>query len=320
MPVATEDATGLRLPARLVYDMRFQPLPTGVRAARQRTRRVMLAANEIEVTLQVSSGAAVDRGGVTHKELSGKTLPPIDTTTLDPRVNVPTKGTLKDHGTYVASLALRAAPRAKVLPVRVLNEDGFGTAATAGTTTCTGATPSSQTAWLKAADGWDAKNSKSLTSDGKLYVVQTSDNTRLDLEGRQFVSFRFQGGLPAGAKVTEARLYVEHYEEAGFASGAVTLEVGGGSLTSPTTLGSLTPPILATESKEATVEWVVTQWITTGAQANDLKLVVHNRDTVGKKVKLDSVFLIVRYTTSQRRRPVPRDVGGTGRLIIRVQG
>jgi subtilisin family serine protease len=45
-------------------------------------------------------------------------------------VNKPTTGRQRGHGTMVAGVALRAAPQAHVLPVRVLNEDGVGSVAT----------------------------------------------------------------------------------------------------------------------------------------------------------------------------------------------
>lgn len=42
---------------------------------------------------------------------------------------LPTKGRVKGHGTFVAGVALLAAPDAKILPVRVLNDDGRGSTA-----------------------------------------------------------------------------------------------------------------------------------------------------------------------------------------------
>ncbi len=65
-----------------------------------------------------------------HPELSGKTLAGIDLVSSDPLVNRSTIGKERGHGTMVAGVALRAAPQAKVLPVRVLNEDGVGSIAT----------------------------------------------------------------------------------------------------------------------------------------------------------------------------------------------
>ena len=69
----------------------------------------------------------VDAG---HPELAGKTLASVDLVARDPQVNVLTTGRSRGHGTFVAGVALLAAPEAKVLPVRVLNEDGVGSVAT----------------------------------------------------------------------------------------------------------------------------------------------------------------------------------------------
>jgi thermitase len=62
----------------------------------------------------------------THPALDKKLLPGLDLIALDPQTNVPTTGTKRGHGTFVAGVALHVAPAAKVLPVRVLNDDGRG--------------------------------------------------------------------------------------------------------------------------------------------------------------------------------------------------
>lgn len=151
-----------------------------------------------------------------------------------------------------------------------------------------------QTAWLQVADGWDSKTGNTLNQDGKLQHAAASDNTWLDVEAGQRLTFRFGGGVPATARILEARLYVEHYEEDGISPNAVSLQVGGGSLSSPTIFQNRGVPTVA-QAAEAPVEWDVTPWITTGVKANDLKLVVRNGATNGKKVKIDRVFLLVRY-------------------------
>ncbi len=65
-----------------------------------------------------------------HPALAGRTQSGIDLVSSDPLVNVVTVGRSSGHGTFVAGVALLAAPASKVLPVRVLNEDGFGSVAT----------------------------------------------------------------------------------------------------------------------------------------------------------------------------------------------
>jgi hypothetical protein len=58
-----------RIEARLVYDTRSQPLSSGVRAVVQRARRVLYAADETELVLQIAPDRQVDR-----LKLSGQVL------------------------------------------------------------------------------------------------------------------------------------------------------------------------------------------------------------------------------------------------------
>ena len=53
--------TGRRLAARLVYDTSAHPLPSGVRAVMQRARRLLFAAADFEVVLQISPEAMPER-------------------------------------------------------------------------------------------------------------------------------------------------------------------------------------------------------------------------------------------------------------------
>jgi len=50
-----------RIEARLVYDTKVQPLSPGVRAVVQRARRVLYAADETELVLQIAPDRQVDR-------------------------------------------------------------------------------------------------------------------------------------------------------------------------------------------------------------------------------------------------------------------
>jgi hypothetical protein len=50
-----------RIEARLVYDTKAQPLSSGVRAVLQRARRVLYAADETELVLQIAPDRQVDR-------------------------------------------------------------------------------------------------------------------------------------------------------------------------------------------------------------------------------------------------------------------
>ncbi len=158
--------------------------------------------------------------------------------------------------------------------------------------------PQATTITLAPVDGWDQKNLKTLVSDGKLYQVQLSDNDWFGVEGGYFLSVAFQGNVPAGATVISAKLLIEHYEEDLLPVGSITWQVAGGALTSPTILQTLVPPLLFGPGAERVVEWDVTAAINTPARANDLKFVLRNTGTNGKKSLLDRVSVSVSYTVA----------------------
>lgn len=58
-----------RIEARLVYDTRSQPLSSGVRAVVQRARRVLYAADETELVLQIAPDRQADRLKLTGQVL-----------------------------------------------------------------------------------------------------------------------------------------------------------------------------------------------------------------------------------------------------------
>jgi len=147
---------------------------------------------------------------------------------------------------------------------------------------------------LYATDGWDQKNQKTLVQDSKLYLVQGSDNLWGEVEAGFFMSHEFQG-IPSSAVVESAKLYVEHHEEEGIAANPLLWAAGGGPLTNPTTLVSQNPMVLSGPAAEATVEWDVSPWIDSASRVNDLKLVVRNNASNGKKTRNDRLYVIVTY-------------------------
>lgn len=68
---------------------------------------------------------------------------------------------------------------------------------------------------LDLTDGWDSKNGTTMSSGGTLYLSQTSDNDRfqLDANSSYFASYQFDQTVPGGATIVSAKVYVEHYEE-----------------------------------------------------------------------------------------------------------
>ena len=155
--------------------------------------------------------------------------------------------------------------------------------------------PTGTTTILEIVEGWDEKNQKTLSEDEKLYIVQTSDNQWWDTEANYSNYFEFQKTIPANASIQSVKIYLEHWEEEGIGDGMVEWQIGEGSLTSPTILASQDSPKRTPESNEGVDAWDVTSLMTTAALLNDLKVVIKNADSQGKKTKLDHLRVEVVY-------------------------
>ena len=149
---------------------------------------------------------------------------------------------------------------------------------------------------LNLTDGYDSKDLDTLTSLSTFIQVNSSNNDWLLIDTPYWISFQFDQTVPVGATIVSAKVYVEHWEDNGFKAGELSWEIGTGTLSSPTVLGSTTPTVVTGDTSEVTVEWDVTTWIDTRAEANDMKLKVLNNSSNGKKVNVDYVYAVVEYT------------------------
>ena len=154
---------------------------------------------------------------------------------------------------------------------------------------------------LNLTDGYDSKNAITLVASGDFIQVNSSNDDWLQLDTSggtpaYFISLQFDQTVPGGATINSVKVYIEHYEDNGFKSGELSWEVGTGTLSSPTVLGSTTPTVLTGSGGEAVVEWIVTTWIDTVAEANDIKVKIINGSSNGKKVNIDHAYVVVNYT------------------------
>jgi hypothetical protein len=194
-----------------------------------------------------------------------------------------------DRGTGLVGWTPSAAGS---FPVQIQAANAAGTATQSYTVTVAQQTTSLT---LNVTDGWDSKAGKTLSQQGKVGVVQTSDNNRLSIGANSFVSFQFDQTVPTTATIVSVKLFVEHYEDTSMAANALTWQVGGGALSNPSVLASFTPTLLLGQAAEATASWDVTSVITTPAKANDLKFVLRNNDPNGRSTFVDRVHVVVQY-------------------------
>jgi hypothetical protein len=147
---------------------------------------------------------------------------------------------------------------------------------------------------LFAVDGWDQKSGQTLVADGRLGLVTRSDDLWGAVEAGSFTSYKFQG-MPANGAVQAVSLHVEHHEEEQISDSALQWQAAGGPLADPSPRASFVPAVLAGPAAEAAVAWDVSGAIRTATRVNDLKLVVRNGATNGKKAMNDQVWVRVRY-------------------------
>ena len=156
-----------------------------------------------------------------------------------------------------------------------------------------------QTITLAVTDGWDQKNDKTLSADGKLYVVQNSDNDWWETLSGYFTSFEFGDAVPAGATVTSVKVYFEHWQEDGIDPAAVKWHAATGALDNPSIIGTKTAPDRPGDSQEGVDSWGICDQPgvpCTAGLVNDLKVMFENTDTQGKKALLDNIWLEVTFS------------------------
>ena len=154
---------------------------------------------------------------------------------------------------------------------------------------------------LNATDGYDEKDGVFLLAEGLLSIITSSNDDwhAVDTSGGTpgyFLSLQFDQTVPGGATIISVKVYIEHHEDDGYLAGEQTWEVGTGSLSSPTVLGSTIPTVLSGPGAEAVVLWDVSTIIDTVAEVNDMKVKIINSSTVGKKVNIDHAYVVVEYT------------------------
>ena len=150
---------------------------------------------------------------------------------------------------------------------------------------------------LTVLDGYNQRNRKTLSADGKTNLVQSSDNKRWESSFGSYVSFDFSDvSIPADAVIKSVVVRVEHFEEERFAQGKLKWSIGTGWPTKPMVWASMNAPVHDEESHEAIDSWDVTGVVDTLENINSLQLQVKNNDNVArKKTLIDYIYVLVEW-------------------------
>ena len=157
--------------------------------------------------------------------------------------------------------------------------------------------PPPKIAKLTVLDGYNQRSRKTLSAEGKVNLVQSSDNNRWPTIYCSYVSFDFSDvSIPADAEIRSVVVRVEHFEEDGFAQGKLKWAVGTGWPNKPAVWATLNAPVHEEEHHEAVDSWDVTGVVDTRQKINSLQFHVKNDDKIAKrKTLIDYIYVLVEW-------------------------
>ena len=153
------------------------------------------------------------------------------------------------------------------------------------------------TTTLTVADCFGQKGTEKLSAKDKIPLIQSSDNSRLEIEPRSTMCYDFSdASIPKGAAIKSVVIYVEHFEDPQFSAGRLGWSIGTGWPAKPTVWVSIDAPVRQGEAKEAMDSWDVTSSVETPEKANSLELQIRNDNTTANsKTSVDYVYAVVEW-------------------------
>ncbi len=150
---------------------------------------------------------------------------------------------------------------------------------------------------LTVLDGYNQRNRKTLSADGKANLVQSSDNNWGQIYSGSYTSYDFSDlSIPADAAIKSVVVRVEHFEDEGFARGKLEWSVGTGWPTKPVVWASINAPVHKSQSNEAVDSWDVTSLADTREKINSLQLQIKNNEYVLKrKTLIDYIYVLIEW-------------------------
>ncbi len=157
--------------------------------------------------------------------------------------------------------------------------------------------PPPKIAKLTVMDGFNQRNRKTLSAEGKANLVQSSDNNRWPTIYCSYMSYDFSDvSIPADAVIKSVVVRVEHFEEERFAQGKLDWAIGTGWPTKPVIWASIKAPVHEEEHHESVDSWDVTSVVGTRQKINSLQLQVKNNDKLAQRKTLtDYIYVLVEW-------------------------
>jgi hypothetical protein len=127
-------------------------------------------------------------------------------------------------------------------------------------------------------------------------VVQSSDNNRWITRAGSNISYEFSGiSIGGNAVIRSVVLFVEHFEEEGFAEGKLEWSIGTGWPGRPVVWAVMKAPVHEGESRESIDAWDITSVVNTAEKINSLQLQIKNNSIANGKTFVDYAYVVIKY-------------------------
>jgi hypothetical protein len=181
-----------------------------------------------------------------------------------------------------------------VVVVKVTGDESIPTVATQSFTITVNPAPSKI---LRVLNGYNQRSRRTLSAEGKVNLVQASDNNRLETNFGSFTSYDFSDieDIPPNTLIRSVVVFIEHFEEERFAQGKLEWTIGRGWPFSRYVWASIKAPVHKDQSNEAVDSWDVTSLVDTIEKINALQLEVRNNNSqfVKNKTLIDYIYVVV---------------------------
>jgi hypothetical protein len=152
---------------------------------------------------------------------------------------------------------------------------------------------------LEVLNGYSQRSRKTLSADGKVNLVQFSDNNRLEINFGSFISYNFSDEVseilpvPPNAQIRSVVIFIEHFEQERFAQGKLEWSIGIGWPFRRNVWASIKAPVHIGEFNEAVDSWDITSLVDTNEKINSFQLEVKNNNNINSKTLIDNIYVVV---------------------------
>ncbi|MBN1804520.1 MAG: tandem-95 repeat protein [Sedimentisphaerales bacterium] len=157
--------------------------------------------------------------------------------------------------------------------------------------------PPPKMAKLTPRDGYNHRDRRALSADGKAGLVRASDDERLVTSSGSYTTYSFSYiSIPNDVQLKSVVVFIEHYEDERFPAGKLEWAAGTDWPNKPVVWATIQAPIQEGEPYETVDTWDITSIVENRERLNSLQLQVKNNDLISRKqTSIDYIYLIVEW-------------------------